>query len=718
MEYKSDLAQEKKHLQKTISVIEESLNSIKKERDDKTELLKELSRKFTSATPEFYNDIPITLELVKLYTKMARDYETARSKPYFGKLNFDLLPEKENIVLYIGKYGIDDFKKSGSASTLVIDWRAAVSDLYYSTSFGKTGYEAPGGYIEVDVNLKTSFDIEKGELLGIYDSDIMANDDLLIKYLSRKKDTVLNDIVATIQKDQNTIIRLTPFKNLMVQGVAGSGKTTVAIHRIAYLLYNYSQYLTMDNIYVIASSKLFLNYITSMLPDLDVPSIKQGTLTGFLMDVIREFDPHFHCAVTDESWVYTAEETAALLLDIRAYFAALEHDFFKKEDAVMFFGVTVLSREFIAQFLNTRARQKLLDKTEELDKLLKERLYALKEIIIDYIADNRENEKIQAYCRNVFKLEPTSIFADNLSKRYAKLVATYKKHFTSGFARFDYLSVFRSLTGKPGKKTGTPQLSAQELSVLMLIVNELKHLKSARNIRHIVIDEAQDFSPLIYCCLSSVFAKANFTLVGDVMQNISDGGLSTWDEVAKLAFHHEADLRTLTKSYRNTIEISRFAKNLVARYSDFPLLIEPVIRNGRSVCFYKTNDKVALVLRLLRELHESAYNMSAVIFKDDVSADRFCREYRAAAQSSDPRLVRLSPESGLLESGSYVLSLKDSKGLEFDGVILPDFDAYQLGKPSGDLKRVYVAITRALHELHILTNREDISFLAREVSQA
>ena len=713
MEYKSDLNKEKEHLKRTIAIIEESLKTVKKERDEKTQLLMELTRKFTSAEPEFYNDIPITLELVNFYTKLSRNYTAALPKPYFGKLIFDLLPDGEIFVLYIGKHGIDDFNKSGSDTTLVVDWRAAVAELYYSTSFGKTGYEAPGGYFEVNVHLKTSFDIENGKLLGLYDSDIMANDDLLIKYLSRTKDTALSDIVATIQQDQNTIIRLTPFKHVIVQGVAGSGKTTVAIHRIAYLLYNYSQYLNMDNIYVIASSKLFLNYITSMLPDLDVPSVNQRTLTGFLIDMIREYDPRFNCVVVPEFWVYTTEEIRTLILKIHEFFMTLEKDIFEKDGAVMFFGLTIMSEDYIAKFLDSRKRQKLLDKTEELDKLLKEKLYALKEVVVSYISDSRENEEMQTYCRDILKLEPAFIFEENISKRYTKLALRYKNHFSSKLKRFDYFSNFRNLTGKPGKKTRIANLSAQELSVLMLMVNEIKLLNSARTIRHIVIDEAQDFSALIYYCLSSVFTKTNFTLVGDVMQNITNGGLATWDDVNSFVFNGEADFRTLKKSYRNTIEISYFAKNLVSEYSDTPLYIEPVIRHGRDVCFYNAKEANEKILAILTQLARNSYHICAVIFKDDQSADRFCKEIGHMAAESGVQVARLSHESENLESGNYILSLKDAKGLEFDGVIIPDFDAYDLRNITGDLKRVYVAITRALHELHILTDSEEITHLAQ-----
>ena len=247
----------------------------------------------------------------------------------------------------------------------------------------------------------------------------------------------------------------------------------------------------------------------------------------------------------------------------------------------------------------------------------------------------------------------------------------------------------------------------------MLMVIELKLLSSARTIRHIVIDEAQDFSELIYYCLSSVFTKANFTLVGDVMQNISDGGLASWYDVNSFVFSGEADFRTLKKSYRNTIEISAFAKNLVSEYSGTPLYIEPVIRHGRNVCFYDTKDANEKILAILTQLARNSYHICAVIFKDDQSADRFSKEIGYMAAESGLRIARLSRESENLKSGNYILSLKDAKGLEFDGVIIPDFDSYDLKKITGDLKRVYVAITRALHELHILTDSKEIARLAQ-----
>lgn len=702
MEYKSDPIAEDIHLKKTIALIKKSLESIKAEKHIKQELLKELSRKFSSATPEFYNDLPITAELIRLYAKMEKDYEKASAKPYFGKIIFDILPDGENYKLYIGKCGISDFNKGADTPALVVDWRAAVSELYYSTAFGKTGYEAPGGYIRVNVHLKTSFDIENGKLIGIYDSDIMANDELLIKYLSKNKDTVLTDIVATIQQDQNTIIRLSPYKDLVVQGVAGSGKTTVAIHRIAYLLYNYPDLLSNDNVYVIASSKLFLNYITSMLPDLDVPSIRQGTIGDFLAGVIRQYDPNFKYELIPGSGGFTHRDTVEISGRIKEFFQSYEEEFYEKQGDIRFFGITLMSRDFISEYVRSHTRQRLLDKAAQLDTIVRDRLREMRSLIIEYIADNRNNDDIQNFCKDALKLSETEIFEANISRRFSKLAGKYKSVFTKKLKKLDYIAIFHELYAGNGKKSGKLRVSVRELSCLLLIINEMKLLDSVKTIRHIVIDEAQDFEPMIYYSLKHVFDRSNFTLVGDVMQNISAGGLASWNEVLDFAFENKADFRTLKKSYRNTIQISTFAQRLIRAHSDKPAQIEPVIRNGRQVMFYDNALLPGKILEILQDL-DSEYGICAVICKDEKTADNLYEKLHVCTEIS-----RLNHNSENLTGRNYILSIGDSKGLEFDGVILPDFDSYDLNDTEGDLKRAYIAITRALHELHIFTDRVSI----------
>ena len=694
MEYKSDIGEEREHLQGVVAVVERSLDAITKEREEKSELLKELITKFTSAAPEFYNDIPITKALVELYTKMIRGYGAARLKPYFGKINFD--SEGENNILYIGKYGVSDFHKSGAEKPLVIDWRAPVSELYYSTSFGKTGYDAYGEYIEADVHLKTSFDIENAELLGFYDSDVMANDELLIKYLSQNKDTVLSDIVATIQQDQNTIIRLTPYKNVIVQGVAGSGKTTVAIHRISYLLYNFSEALSPENVYVIASGKLFLNYMTSMLPDLDVPEIKQGTLFEFLLDYIQEYDPKFKCKQAVNDKAPGLDKVEEIFAEINRFFETYETEFYEEEGGAAFFNIEIFPRNSAMDYIRNHRRHGIFDRAQNLDTFVMDNLYRLKDTIIAYILARKDEPEMQEYCGRVLKIDAGFIFEEDVTRSFSKLAAQYKNYYSKKLKKLDYLKVYADIRA-PKEKS----LNTRELAVLSLIVSKMRYNNIEKSIRHIVIDEAQDFDLLIYSCLERIFTNAKFTLVGDVMQSISDSGLQSWDEVRDYVFKGGADFRTLTKSYRNTIEISDFAHELVAQHSDIPLYIEPVIRHGCEVCFYKVWDIERHVALLLGQAQDAGYKMCAVICADDAYARRLYNKVKKYCNIS-----LLDSELNALEHGNYILSLKDAKGLEFDVVILPDFDSYDL---SGiGLRHAYVAITRALHELHVFSDGERI----------
>ena len=201
-----------------------------------------------------------------------RKNRSALDQPYFGRIVYDDLTYEASECCYIGKNGIS----KNQTDVIVVDWRAPVANVYYENSLGNGHYAVPGSSdVEIDLHQKRTYDISDGTLHGYYDDDIAANDDLLVKYLSQNKDAVLGDIIATIQKEQNTIIRDLPSKNIIVQGVAGSGKTTVALHRISYLLYNYEDLYKPSEFCIIGSSDMLLHYIRSGLPELDVHHIHE-----------------------------------------------------------------------------------------------------------------------------------------------------------------------------------------------------------------------------------------------------------------------------------------------------------------------------------------------------------------------------------------------------------------------------------------------------------
>lgn len=277
--------EEEKHLEETLAVIHANVDSYGRQVREMRESIDEMLEHYHDDNPEL--DLLLN-NTITLHDHMARALtrnEKALDKPYFGRICFcdpGLMREES---LYIGRGGIS----RDTTHLEVIDWRAPVATTYYENGLGKCSYRSPAGNeIEIDLLLKRTFEIEKGRLLDFYDSEVISNDDLLTKYLARNKQAVLGEIVATIQKEQNEIIRKSPYHNIIVQGVAGSGKTTVAMHRISFILYNYQDRFKPDDFYIVGSNQILLNYITGVLPDLDVNGVRQMTMEQLFVRLLYE----------------------------------------------------------------------------------------------------------------------------------------------------------------------------------------------------------------------------------------------------------------------------------------------------------------------------------------------------------------------------------------------------------------------------------------------
>ena len=266
---KKDLKQEQEHLEWTLQKIQEIL---KTEREDLDNLYK-----------EYTDDVEQLWRIAAMKKLHIRNLEVSEEKPYFARIDFQADDEKTPRTIYIGKNGVIQ-----NADIYVTDWRAPICSLYYDTNLGRGSYEAPDGTITGDLTLKRQFEIEKGQLLDYFDVDLVSNDDLLQKYLNENNDARLTSIVATIQKEQNDVIRRKLLENLIIQGVAGSGKTTVALHRIAYLVYNYLNQAKQNQYLVIGPNPVFLKYIQSVLPELDVSEVGQYTFEQFAKDYMEE----------------------------------------------------------------------------------------------------------------------------------------------------------------------------------------------------------------------------------------------------------------------------------------------------------------------------------------------------------------------------------------------------------------------------------------------
>lgn len=702
-------------LEEVKAIIHRNIELLTEEKNRLSDKVQELYDAYHADNPELHNDLSISVQMQRMSVRNLNNNLKAKDKPYFGKLVLTEEKDKDEgpEALYIGKKGV--YECENIHNQVVIDWRAPISDLYYKEGLGTFSYESPDGTVQVEISSKRTFEIEKGQLIDFYDSETIANDELLIKYLSRNKDAVLNEIVATIQQEQNAIIRMPAWKNVVVQGVAGSGKTTVAMHRIAYLLYNYKDKLSAENFYVIASSGLFLNYITSMLPDLEVENINTGMMEDFLTEAIQEYDKKFK----PSTFAFQATEIPEQLA---AYFEKLEYDLFYEEEPCAF-GFTLINREEIQAFLANSKDRDLKTKAEILDARIQHVIKEKQNQIMDTILNNRFDEKVIADCTAIFKLKGM-ILEEDLNNAYGKLGQKYGKYFRQKVAKLKYKNCIQDLclgqvasdkgaaelertqkNGSTGSKAksqfqvGKPETKEDfaskinGLCLTLLCINKLYHSKSLDDIKHVVIDEAQDFDEFVYYTLKELLPNAKFTIVGDVMQSIYAGGLSTWQTVNSLL---HSEFITMVKSYRNTIEISEYANQILARVTK-SYQVEPVIRHGKPVVFCQKS--IEALTQILNEI-KPEFGLKAIICKSAEDCKALYSLLNQEGKKNKAPEVKLLETDTSLDLGTYLIPVLDTKGLEFDAVVIWDSAAFNLADPL-ELRLFYVSATRALHELYI-----------------
>ncbi len=267
----------------TLGYVEKSLDSTVKKKERLDNDIDNVSKHFTSENSQSFIDMMINTTIRDSLALRLRNLFVARSKPYFARIDFREKDSNKKENIYIGKMSL---MRDEDQEVIIVDWRAPIANLYYEGRIGEADYWCPGGNIEGELTLKRQFAINEGILQEIFDIDITTNDEFLQTYLGANSDNRLKEIVSTIQVEQNKIIRADMWKPLIVQGAAGSGKTTIALHRIAYLVYTFEKSFEPENFMIIAPNKLFLNYISEVLPELGVERVKQTTFEEFAMELI------------------------------------------------------------------------------------------------------------------------------------------------------------------------------------------------------------------------------------------------------------------------------------------------------------------------------------------------------------------------------------------------------------------------------------------------
>lgn len=685
------MEQERKHFQECRELIRENIGIYEeKARVGKAET-EALFAAVASGDVELYNQLIVSKDIQEHNERQLKKNRAAFVKPYFGRIDYQEKESKQREKLYIGKNGVS----RNRTDVVIVDWRAPVSTLYYENELGEGSYQVPEiGEIPVELQLKRTFDVGEGELLGYYDNDTAAADELLVKYLSQNKDAVLGDIISTIQKEQNEIIRQSPFRNLIVQGVAGSGKTTVAMHRISYILYNYDKRFRPDEFCIIGSNDMLLHYITSGLPELDVYHVGQLRMDAFFRGLLgKEWKKSYRTAELDtgESFKSRLGFVMALdkyLLDIRQ--RLLEH--VQVEDEAL--GV-ILTGESIGQTLKENADASIA----QIYKLLNERIRSRIRFLVPEDYKDLCKEKQGEY-RGYF----------NLTGEYKSLVGLYQ----------DFLQEFGEergiLTESAVKHTAKGRFDVYDLAALVLIQARMTQKQFHEEYGQIIVDEAQDFGAAVYYVMNKVLKGCYFTIMGDVSQNIHfETGMNDWEALTDGVFDQgRTGFHVLAKSYRNTIEISKVAGRVLEQASFGRYKIQPVIRHGAPVeiCAVRKEAMAETVAAMIGEIQGRGYETIAVICRNQAEAEAVEQELGTFLEKEIPWDETLPDNRAEMEKdggfhqGLMVLPIQMTKGLEFDSVILwnPDKQAYT--ESQGDAKLLYVAITRALHELHIVYDGE------------
>lgn len=704
----TEFIREQQKLEQTIKIISELLGIEQKE----------LERVYN----DYSREIDERLRVANFRKNHIKVLEKASLNPYFARIDFKAITDSDFKEIYIGRNGI-----SKDGKVLITDWRAPISSLYYDSSTGKTSYKSPNGDVLGEVALKRQYDIENGKLIEYFDVDLVSSDNLLQKYLNANNDSRLKSIVATIQSEQNDIIRRPIDENVIIQGVAGSGKTTVALHKIAYLVYNYINSVKQSQYLVIGPNPVFIKYIKTVLPDLDVSGVSQLTFEQFAKDYIGEeieinpSNKKISASIAGKSNDIDKFKSSMLYKNMLENFFELYLKGIVSKPLKLNDFVVLTEEEMTPIF--TRA-------LEEQHATLQGRVDATIERLIDYVKNNVDSvlTRYNEYENNLFKnasleereslrkkfikerIEIQKNCSATIRKYFAKAVLSPIKLYRLFISMLDDFNIYGYKKINELKKTTMANIKGnkydfEDLAALLYLKLRTEPNRQYSNIKHTVIDEAQDLGIFNFYVLKKCLPTSTFSIFGDLAQSIYDyRGIDNWDEVNSLIFNNKANIVNFNKSYRTTASIMNVAdaisESINLGKSDL------VVRQGLPVSFDEastSNELVEQIANKIKEYKEKGYKTIAVISKTDLLS-RYINDDLRELGIVIPNVTEKDDVS-LDEFSVCTISNQLAKGLEFDAVILNNVnDKIYSCDSTLDMKLLYVAVTRALHELDVTYN--------------
>ncbi len=670
-----ELKTEKKYLEQTKKILEKMIDnanaSVNYNKNDINELKRFMWDHLSDYTDEeraiamfeVDNSVDNTNKQIDSIIK----YNKALKSPYFGKIVFKDNEFCDEIPIYIGIGTVKD-----KLNFYVYDWRAPISSMFYNYELGKAKYEAPLGDVEGEVLSKMQFKIENGKIVRCFQSAINIDDEYLQEILAESSTDKMKNIVSTIQREQNEIIRNSSDKYLIVQGIAGSGKTSVALHRIAYLLYKDLK-LTSNNILIFSPTDVFSDYISDVLPELGENNVLKSTFSEFALAFLKPYkNIESYCEFLERCYNGSAKNKDLIQYKMSdEYQKDLEKFYNEYENNICF--KNGISHQNLS-VSKTQLQYLLLEKYKKFP--LKERLDSITEYV----------------CSELFL--PKKQYFNTVKKRIYE-ACNIDINYMNIYNRF-----LMSITTNNNNKVQKGKIEYEDITGLLYIYFKINGYPNYSHIRQVVIDEAQDYTPFQMQIIKNIFSKSSFTILGDINQTINP--YYNYESLLNLnKFFPNAKYIELTKTYRSSEEI--------IDYSNLILGIE-------NLCAVRENNNVPVILKdvkdenLLTVLNNdlsSMYNDGlkkiAIITKD---AKQAINLYDMCLKSNKLDVQLITSDDNCVKKSTIIIPSYLSKGLEFDGVI--SYSNSENNYTEQERNLYYVVCTRAQHKLNVYNEPQKI----------
>lgn len=710
----TEKAFEEKRLAQTISLAEEQLKQAKEAADKKKSEIIEAKKDvrentehgITSLyTSDGFEALVELSQYINPVTDKIIDYEEEEHKilllekmiksPYFARIDFKFDDEDEFEKIYIGRSSL---RKNSYQEMYVYDWRSPIASIFYRFMTGEAFYDAPCGRVTGELNLKRQYEIKNGTLEYFFDSDVQIVDEFLRQLLSQNTTAKMKAIVETIQHEQDVVIRDMENDLLMVQGVAGSGKTSIALHRAAYLMYQGLQTkLSANNIMIISPNSIFEQYISNVLPELGEDNVISSVFEDILSELlngrkIQSRNDFLENLIVNSKYKEISRnsiefKTSSFFREILDQFLIdIPRQWIEFED-VYYEGKCVVSGQILKDKILGRPETPLGIKLEQLED------YILEQIFGTGKGRGHKEEK------NLIKQEIQKFIKIDIVELY-KILFSNEAYFYSLLQNSNPSQNIKNIWKYTKENLEADSLYYDDAIAIAYLYLKIYGTNKYKNIKQVVIDEAQDYYPLQYEIFNFLFSKAKFTILGDMKQTLAKKeDISFYEQIQKILNKKKSSLIMLDKSFRCTNEILNFSLKFIEQSSQ----IKSFNRNGDSPKVYIADNSEIFIDEIVKEIklcQEKGFQSICLICKTEKNSTYLFNKIK---HKLDIQLIKNGSVSDL--QGVFILPVYMSKGLEFDTVLICDADS-QNYHDEDDKNLLYVACTRALHKLSLFCENE------------